>query len=126
MSARIELDHARAMPQLDRLVELADAPFEHRVDGVVAAGAVERERLAQILADQLAFLEAGQLEHALADGDDARLAVAGEHARVGAGIEVVEQLEHEAEAAAGAAHGLVGEAVAAVGVHRAERRNSGR
>src|SRR5258708_5720699 len=31
-----ELRHARAMAQLDRLVELADAPFEHRLDGVRA------------------------------------------------------------------------------------------
>ena len=66
-----------------------------------------------------ALLEAGQLEHALADGEDAHVAVAGEHARVGSGIVVVEQLEEEAEAAAGAAGGLVGEAVAAVGVHGA-------
>ena len=39
---------------------------------------------------------------------------------VRAGVEVVEQLEDEAEAAARAADGLVREAVAPVGVHRAQ------
>ena len=68
-----ELDDAGAALQLERLVELADAPFEHRADGVLAAGAAQRERLAQILADQLALLEAGQLEDPLADGQDAAL-----------------------------------------------------
>ena len=89
-------------------------------DGIVAVGAVQRERLAQVLAEQLALLEAGQLEDALADGQDARVAIAGQHARVRAGVEVVEQLEDEAEAAARAADGLMREAVTAVGVHRAQ------
>ncbi len=87
---------------------------------------MQRERLAQVLADQLALLEAGQLEDALADGQDARVAIAREHARVRAGVEVVEQLEDEAEAASRAADGLMCEAVAAVRVHRAAGRNWGR
>ena len=115
-----ELDHAGAMLELERLVELAHAPFEHGRDGVGACGIVQRERLAQVLPDQLALLVAGQLEDAAPDGEDAGVAVAREHAGARPGIEVVEQLEHEAEAAARATDGLMGQAVAPVGVHRAQ------
>jgi hypothetical protein len=59
------------------------------------------------LAHHLPLGVAGELEDAVAAGEDAGVAVAGDHAGPGRREVVLERLEQVAEAALGAAHGLM-------------------
>src|SRR6185503_15224929 len=77
-----------------------------------------RESLSDTSTEKLWLAIAGQLENALADGDDAPLLVADDEPRSRGRVVVVEELEEEAEAAVGAAHGLVRQILPAVVVDR--------
>src|SRR3954467_8578429 len=107
----------RPVPDLERLVELAHAPLEHDVHRVRAlAEAAQAERLDHRLSQQVALGVAGQLEDAVAGGEDPTSPVAGDHACSRRRKEVLQQLEHEPKAAALAAHRLVAQRREAVAV----------
>ena len=114
------LDLACARAELDLLAEPPHAPFERERDRALALlEAGEAERVDHVLAHQIAFAVARQLEDAAAGGEDARSAVAGDEPGVRRRVVVVEQLEEEAETAALTGDGLVQQALAAVVVERA-------
>src|SRR5207247_2860749 len=76
------------------------------------------ERLDDVAAHQLLLTKAGELEHVTAAGEHARVPVADDEPGPGRRVVVLEQLEEEAEAAALARDGLVGQPLAPVVVDR--------
>ena len=119
MSAFALAATSRSPLDLDRLLERAHAPLEHRLDGVVAVGEVQPQHLLDALADHVLLLEARERERVLAAADHAPLAVADEEGGVGRRVVVVEQFEQEREAALRAALALAREADVAVDLARA-------
>src|SRR4051812_4835909 len=118
----------------DRLVENAHSPLERGADVVVAALELEPEHLLHGAADHVVVAEPGELARAAAGADQAGLLVADEERRVGRRVVVVEQFEHEAEAALRAAAGAIPEtgralardaAIAAVGADEMGHRSLG-
>src|SRR4051812_10290599 len=88
-------------------VQHAHAPLQALGRRVALREAAQPEPLLHLVADQLALLVAGDREGRVAGDEDAPLLIADDQGRLGARVVVLEQLEGEAEAAAGAAAGLV-------------------
>src|SRR5206468_10947580 len=82
-------------------------------------GVGEAEPLDEVAPHQVLFLVARELEDALARGEDAGVLVADDEARGLRRVVVVQQFEHEAEAALVAGRRLLREALAAVVVDSA-------
>src|ERR671937_796232 len=102
-----------------RLVEHSYTPLERRADVVVAVLEGESQHVAHWLAQRIRLAETGELAHALAEADHARVLVADHKGGVGRGVVIVEQLEQEPEAAFGAALRASSETCGAVPRERA-------
>src|SRR5437763_9519861 len=73
------------------LVEHPDAPLERRADVVVAVLEGESEHVADGLAEGVGLSQAGELAHALAKADHARVLIADHEGCVGRGVLAVEE-----------------------------------
>src|ERR1035437_1619732 len=115
-SARGHVAFAR---NLDRYLEFAHAPLEHRGDRIISVGEAQTEHLGDTLTDHVLLLQPGEGEGVLAAADHATLAVADEEGGVGRRVVVIEKFEQEREAALRAALALACEAEIAVELARA-------
>ena len=102
--------------QRELLAELPHAPF---ADGRDRLRVGEVEGLGDVPAHHVRLLVARELEDAVPGREDARVLVADDEARRGRRVVVLEQLEHEPEAAVVARRRLLGEAFAPVVVDAA-------